>query len=485
MLILFLCSMAGAAIHISMDDGSDAVDTGSARFPLSSFSASAKDIYDDPTGYSDIYVSSGGHVTINSYQFKSPVGMTRYIMVESITSGYGLSVTDRYVDGTITGSGDLTVVITKQGSTSSCTITIHAVGQFECHLYFDMDGGSGGPSTVTESNSTGYMMNLYVPSTTPTKTHYTFSHWIRTDSSNARYYPGDLVQLNAGDSAYFQAVWVGDAITVRIYLGGYESFYCYKDGNTYTSTATISMNYGDSLDVDWSTSYKEGSGSGYTYYRTESSCRGMATSLYGTDLGDYVYVDATKYYPAYRSDSQTVYTYSYTIKYSANGGSGAPSDTTTTSSSSSTSIKLSTVQPTRTGHTFLGWSDSSTATSASYSPGASYSFGYGTTQLYAVWQASAVSVSGTPDQYGIVGSAWSFSPTVTPSGCSVTISGASWLTANGTTVAGTPTAPGTYDITLTFSKSGHTSAVRTFQVTVYSALSFESSPTGGAIIYAI
>jgi len=183
--------------------------------------------------------------------------------------------------------------------------------------------------------------------------------------------------------------------------------------------------------------------------------------------------------------STTTYTYSYTITYNANGGSGAPSDTTTTGTSTSKSITLSSTTPTRSGYTFLGWSTSSSATSASYSAGSSYTFNYGTTTLYAVWKAATITVTGTPDSYGVVGSSWSFKPTVSVDGCSVTISGASWLSVNGNNVSGTPISPGTYDVTLTFSKTGYTSATKTFSITVLSALNFESSPTGGAIIYAV
>ncbi len=70
----------------------------------------------------------------------------------------------------------------------------------------------------------------------------------------------------------------------------------------------------------------------------------------------------------------------YTLAYNANGGSGAPASQT-----GSGNITLSTVKPTRSGYTFLGWSKSSTATSATYQPGAIYNLTSSTT-LYAVWQ---------------------------------------------------------------------------------------------------
>lgn len=78
--------------------------------------------------------------------------------------------------------------------------------------------------------------------------------------------------------------------------------------------------------------------------------------------------------------------YNYTITYNANGGTGAPSNTTATSTSTTRNITLSSVEPTRDGFNFIGWSTSSTATTASYQPGGTYSFSSGTTRLYAVWE---------------------------------------------------------------------------------------------------
>ena len=63
-------------------------------------------------------------------------------------------------------------------------------------------------------------------------------------------------------------------------------------------------------------------------------------------------------------------------------------------------INLSSTKPTRSNYTFLGWSLSSTATSASYSPGQAWSRSNASNYtLYAVWRsnvATQLTVSGTP-----------------------------------------------------------------------------------------
>lgn len=80
---------------------------------------------------------------------------------------------------------------------------------------------------------------------------------------------------------------------------------------------------------------------------------------------------------------------SYTVKYDANGGSGAPSSQTKWHG---TALTLSSTAPTRTGYTFLGWSTSSTATSATWAAGDSYTTNASDT-LYAVWKANTYTVS--------------------------------------------------------------------------------------------
>ncbi len=76
----------------------------------------------------------------------------------------------------------------------------------------------------------------------------------------------------------------------------------------------------------------------------------------------------------------------YTIVYNANGGSGAPVTQSYVYSESGT-IQLSTIIPTRSGYTFLGWSQSNTASSATYKSGQSLSKSDARNYLlYAVWK---------------------------------------------------------------------------------------------------
>lgn len=95
--------------------------------------------------------------------------------------------------------------------------------------------------------------------------------------------------------------------------------------------------------------------------------------------------------------------YTLTVKYDANGGSGAPSSQTRSASAEyspyTITITLSSTTPSRSGYTFAGWALSSSASSASYSAGSTYSYtfyslsGVQTTTLYAVWSAKKSTIA--------------------------------------------------------------------------------------------
>ena len=78
----------------------------------------------------------------------------------------------------------------------------------------------------------------------------------------------------------------------------------------------------------------------------------------------------------------------YTITYNANGGTNAPAAQTKTKD---VALTLSSTEPTRTGYHFLGWATTSTASSAQYSAGSSYTANANVT-LYAVWEAKTYAV---------------------------------------------------------------------------------------------
>ena len=124
-------------------------------------------------------------------------------------------------------------------------------------------------------------------------------------------------------------------------------------------TATVRFLYGDSGRSAAGNKTATGK-KGDQYYISSPRITGYTPNKYSV----------TGYFPS-GDVSDTVYYYenTYAIAYNANGGSGAPANQV---KSHFTPLKLSTQKPRRTGYTFLGWSTSSTATTATYSPGDTY-----------------------------------------------------------------------------------------------------------------
>lgn len=72
----------------------------------------------------------------------------------------------------------------------------------------------------------------------------------------------------------------------------------------------------------------------------------------------------------------------YTVTYNANGGTGAPTKQTKTYDET---ITLYSTIPTRTNYSFVGWGVFASATTVSYTPGATYTANESIT-LYAIWE---------------------------------------------------------------------------------------------------
>lgn len=126
---------------------------------------------------------------------------------------------------------------------------------------------------------------------------------------------------------------------------------------------------------------------------------GTTVPKYGYVFGPYSSSTRIYYTLAATAAVLTVVTtetdYTLQLSYNANGGSGAPSQqskTVTTAGSPSATFTIPSTIPTRSGYTFLGWSTSSTATTASYAAGGSITI-TGNTTLYAVWKAAQSSIS--------------------------------------------------------------------------------------------
>ena len=208
---------------------------------------------------------------------------------------------------------------------------------------------------VYEEDSTAYKMNFTMSSGKLEATGYALV--VRSGST------GTITGGTLTSSGTLQTVWSAGAITMgkndgtvstaspKIYNTGSTTYAVFKTGTSATWNFYDGIIYGK-----------------YLY----NSNPNAVPSGYGI----YTFSDSTYSNKAYLINT-------YTINYNANGGSGAPSAQT---KYYAVDLTLSSTKPTRSGFKFLGWSTSSSATSASYQSGGTYTTNASAT-LYAVWQA--------------------------------------------------------------------------------------------------
>lgn len=83
----------------------------------------------------------------------------------------------------------------------------------------------------------------------------------------------------------------------------------------------------------------------------------------------------------------------YTVTYSANGKTGATNIPSQTTYNDNDGFTISSLVPTVTNYTFLGWSENSGASTATYQPGVFVASLHRNVTLYAVWQAVSQNIS--------------------------------------------------------------------------------------------
>ena len=228
-------------------------------------------------------------------------------------------------------------------------------------MSYNANGGSGAPSS--ESKGSGW--DYTISSVKPTKVGYTFQGWATYSwASSASYHGGDTYKLNQNTTFY--AVWSRNSYTISYNANG---------GTGAPSSQT--KYYGTTLTLSSAKPYR----TGYTFKGW--GLYASSTSPVYQPGDDYNYNISRTLYAVWEKEAPPAPT-TYTVSYNANGGSGAPASQTKTKD---ITLTLSGTKPTRSGYTFLGWATSSSATSASYQPGGSYTANASVT-LYAVWSCN-------------------------------------------------------------------------------------------------
>ena len=250
--------------------------------------------------------------------------------------------------------------------TSNAAVTLYA--QWKANTYTVAFNGNGSTSGSMSNLSMTYGTAKNLTANAFAKTGYTFNGWnTKADGSGTSY----------ANKASVKNLTSANGGTVTLYAQWKENTYTVAfngNGSTSGSMSNLSMTYGTAKNLTANAFAK----TGYTFNGWNTKADGSGTS--------YANKASVKNLTSANGGTVTLYAIwqknavnSYTLTYNANGGSGAPS-----AQSGATSYTISTTKPTRSGYLFLGWSESKTATMASYTSGDSITLTSDTT-LYAVW----------------------------------------------------------------------------------------------------
>ncbi len=308
-------------------------------------------------------------------------------------------------------------------------------------VYFDANGGSGAPSMMKRH----WGEVVYIPTSFPTRSGYTFKGWTKEQgSSTIGYSPGDPIGDDADVTLY--AVWsqnvtktwsiiynanggsnvpakqtanVGQPITIT-YSKPTRNGYTFLGWSTWSGATepetayTPGYSYSSNYDVTLYAVWKQNQTTQYSLSFSLQGGNGTFNPLYG-EYGNRVQIPYTKPTkngytfqgwstsstgsPQYQpGDYYTIYsntilyaiwgesTQYCTITFNANGGTGAPASQQKVIGEAT---YIPYTKPTRSEYTFLGWSTSRYATSADYQPGQAYT-PYGDMTFYAVWEQNVV-----------------------------------------------------------------------------------------------
>ena len=265
-------------------------------------------------------------------------------------------------------SSATTATYTAGGSyTGNVSVTLFSVWKYKPATYtvsYDANGGTGAPGRQTKT----YGVTLTLTTIQPTRRNYLFLGWSKDrNATSASYTAGGSYTDNADVTLY--AVWRYDPETYTIRY----------DANGGTGTpASQTKTYGVPLTL----SAVKPTRAGYDFLGWSTDPAIMLTN----------YAPGERYTDEASATLYAVWRYipkTYEVKYDANGGGNTPASQTKTED---VTLILTSTIPTRYGYTFKGWATSSSATSADYQAGGSYTANESVT-LYAVWKINTYTVS--------------------------------------------------------------------------------------------
>ena len=297
-------------------------------------------------------------------------GNTVYASVEGETSNsdpYGSKTGQSFVSVDNSTWYDSTNV----SGTNYNNLPIKAMTRNTYTLHYDANSGSGAPPDQTGSRQ------YTISSTKPTRSGYIFLGWNTSKTATAaQYTAGNTITLSGNLTLY--AVWkVDPGFTLHYDANGGTGAPPDQTGSRQYTISSTKPTRGGYIFAGWSTS-KTATTAQYTAGNTITLSANLTL------------------YAVWRVDT------GYTLHYDPNGGTGAPPDQT-----GGTRYTIPSVEPSRAGYAFLGWSKDRNAAAPQFYAGNTLTIS-GDLTLYAVWKQNptgSLSVSPAAVSFTVGGSA--------------------------------------------------------------------------------
>ena len=240
--VLVMCMTAFVCCSVGED--SAAVDTGSQSSPLTSLTATAKELFNLGDGAS-IYIREGATVSC-SYTSQHMGDYTWYFT--GVTSGHGLSIDgSANLSGTVSGSGQIIVSIlydkytesTSSWSSSTNRLYFNIVASSYTHtIAYSANGGTGsvGNTVVTDTNNGN--TNLMLANNGFSRPGYMFTGW---NVNGTVYQPGQQIAVGANSTVTATAMWSENTLSASANnIAGIS-------GHSYTNQISAVANNGATL----------------------------------------------------------------------------------------------------------------------------------------------------------------------------------------------------------------------------------------------
>lgn len=374
-LVFSMAFMAGTFLHTADVNGGSS-DHGTAESPLTSMITTTIDV--DSTAY---YLAVGSTVRVDS---------TNTYVIDDYTDGYGLTYKDGAVYGTISKAGTIVIKI----------VNIADGDDFYHFTIYSVEASSTKVTSViisagSSSVNMGDLIALYATTFPEDAADRTVTWSIVSGSTRATIQSQS--DTAGGGGCILKGIAAGTVIVQAKADGGTDAVATMSITviQTYTYTLYYNANggsvgpiYSSNVATDktstlvFTISSSKPLRDGYTFLGWSTSPTATSASYQPGDKISVTY-DSVTLYAVWQDHYRT-----YSLKFDANQGYNAPSQLTGTSNTGSCTFTIPASQPARSGYTFLGWSESSTASSASYMAGSTYTAASTSVTLYAVWKQS-------------------------------------------------------------------------------------------------